>query len=342
MKKSYGGIDSYYQGSVLTVNEQEVILTGEGRVVNNGGWQYEYDLKDHLGNTRVSFKVDTIRAVPLQYKDYYPFGMEMANWYATVGTPTKFLYNGKELQDEGGLDWYDYGARFYDPVLARFTTIDPLTEKNHSQSGFVYAANNPIKYIDFMGLDSMQRAQAVELANKYVKDNPGNSWATGRGAPGEKTDCSGMVSSCIIKAEEPDPYAGKKGNGVSRIVESSDKVENKNDAETGNAITLDNSASGEDKPLGHIGIIVEIKRNDKGETTGYKIADSGGRPSTGKSGPRYTNITLGGKGYWDNRVTGIYKWDKRPDVYNAGTLKSVTISAPGSSYLSPITSVGVN
>ncbi len=40
-----------------------------------------------------------------------------------------YLYNGKELQDEqlGGvnLDWYDYGARFYDPALARFHTIDP-------------------------------------------------------------------------------------------------------------------------------------------------------------------------------------------------------------------------
>jgi hypothetical protein len=51
--------------------------------------------------------------------------------------------------------WYDYGFRYYDAALARFTTIDPLKEKNHSQSGFVYAANNPIKYIDFMGLDTL-------------------------------------------------------------------------------------------------------------------------------------------------------------------------------------------
>ncbi len=50
--------------------------------------------------------------------------------------------------------WYDYGFRFYDPVLARFHTIDPLTEKNHSQSGFVYAANNPINFIDWLGLDT--------------------------------------------------------------------------------------------------------------------------------------------------------------------------------------------
>jgi len=157
VEKSYNGINSYYQGNILKINGQPVILTGEGRVTTGtNGWQYEYDLKDHLGNTRVSFKADTVRAVPLQYKDYYPFGMEMAKWYTTDANATKFLYNGKELQDEGGLDCYDYGARFYDPVTLRFTTVDPHAETYYGWSPYNYVADNPVNLTDPTGKDWYQ------------------------------------------------------------------------------------------------------------------------------------------------------------------------------------------
>ncbi|NOY49657.1 MAG: RHS repeat-associated core domain-containing protein [Chlorobi bacterium] len=65
-----------------------------------------------------------------------------------------YKYNGKELQTDFGLDWYDYGARFYDPQLARFHTLDPLAENYNFQSPFAYGANNPIRFIDFMGMNA--------------------------------------------------------------------------------------------------------------------------------------------------------------------------------------------
>lgn len=73
----------------------------------------------------------------------------------TTLSENKYLYNGKELQDEqlGGvnLDWYDYGSRYYDPALARFHTIDPKAETFKFQSPYTYAANNPILFIDENG-----------------------------------------------------------------------------------------------------------------------------------------------------------------------------------------------
>jgi RHS repeat-associated protein len=47
----------------------------------------------------------------------------------------------------------DYGFRFYDAALARFPSVDPLSESNNVQSPYVYAANNPINFIDILGLD---------------------------------------------------------------------------------------------------------------------------------------------------------------------------------------------
>jgi RHS repeat-associated protein len=54
----------------------------------------------------------------------------------------------KELQTEADLDWYDYGARFYDPVLARWHSVDPMAEKYKDWSPYNYCLNNPIINID--------------------------------------------------------------------------------------------------------------------------------------------------------------------------------------------------
>lgn len=132
----------------------------EGRAVypSTGVCLYENQIKDHLGSVRVAYEKDASGLLVRQVNSYYPYGMNITS---LSGEPVnirasgnEYLYNGKMLQDELGLDWLDYGARMYDAVVGRFHTIDPLSEETAYQSAFVYANNNPINYIDYMGMNA--------------------------------------------------------------------------------------------------------------------------------------------------------------------------------------------
>jgi RHS repeat-associated protein len=76
-----------------------------------------------------------------------------------------YKYNNKELDQMHGLNWYDYSARFYEPSLGRFTTMDPLAEKYYGWSPYAYVMNNPMKYVDIKG-DSLTLHGQQDLLNQ--------------------------------------------------------------------------------------------------------------------------------------------------------------------------------
>lgn len=70
------------------------------------------------------------------------------------------------------------GQRMYDAVVGRFHTIDPLSEKTTYQSAFVYANNNPINFIDYMGMnaDGYLMDENGTIDPKPVNNEGGNNY----------------------------------------------------------------------------------------------------------------------------------------------------------------------
>jgi RHS repeat-associated protein len=81
-----------------------------------------------------------------QMDDYYPFGMVLAhlerqpppNRQPDRNKSNNYLYNGKELQDEHQLDWYDYGARMYDGAVGRFRIGQQIKDRKFFRGIKIY------------------------------------------------------------------------------------------------------------------------------------------------------------------------------------------------------------
>ena len=119
---------------------------------------------DHLGSSSYITNLD---GEVSQHIEYVPFGevfIEERN--NTWNTP--YLFNAKEFDEETGM--YYYGARYYDPRLSLWMSVDRFAEKYPATSGYNYAINNPVRYIDINGDSIRVSSENRELFNKTLKD----------------------------------------------------------------------------------------------------------------------------------------------------------------------------
>ncbi len=200
-KTEYLGGGFQYKGSLLQFFPH---TEGYVNVLDNHGvknYNYVFNYTDHLGNIRVSYGVDpeTSSLKIMEENHYYAFGLKHTNYNSdkllyqkgtsggvvlkggtpTVESPYKYMYNGKEYQDELGLNMYEYGARNYDSALGRWMNMDNLAEKFINHSPYHYAGNNPIRNIDVDGNEFTEAMQAwiEKLINKINSMQKSNNEA---------------------------------------------------------------------------------------------------------------------------------------------------------------------
>lgn len=127
--------------------------------VSEGGYLYVYLSNENAVSFDVHFDdffITHTKSTILQEDHYYPFGMNIGALSSTApqAKSNQYKYNGNEEQINFDLNLFDFNARFYDPLLGRFTSVDPLAD-NLAQidlTPYQFAWNNPIIFTDPSGL----------------------------------------------------------------------------------------------------------------------------------------------------------------------------------------------
>ena len=163
-------------------------------------------LRDHIGSVRSVIDGDTGTVV--EASDYYPFGKRiqvtapvsepvggslyasepavapvapvapaaLATSVASTSSPNRRHFSGKEDQSflGAGIPLLDFGARMYNPAIARWTAADPLSEKYYGISPYVYCLGNPIVNIDVKGDSVRVYIETVGLGHTWISAGEGD------------------------------------------------------------------------------------------------------------------------------------------------------------------------
>jgi RHS repeat-associated protein len=204
-----GSTTDYMDGFQYLNANLQFFPTSEGYVNNTiigsaNNFNYVFNYKDHLGNIRLSYALDPTTQVLtiLEENHYYPFGLKHTNYNSDLnafkqasttttvqlkavpivgggGTPTvvpplpfKYMFQEQERQDELALNWDNFKYRNYDFTIGRFMNVDPLTEKYHHWSPYVFGGNQVVHSRELEGLEPENDLGGDERQS-YNSDNHG-------------------------------------------------------------------------------------------------------------------------------------------------------------------------
>ena len=195
-----GGNGYQYRGSLIyaqtagqtgsPVITLDCAVTSAGRIVRENSadgsptYKVQHYLRDHLGSVRAVIDGDT--GTVIETNDYYPFGkrIPVTNSVAepveattqSATSPDRWLFSSKESQSflNASIPLLDFGARMYNPVIARWTASDPLSEKYYGISPYVYCLGNPIVNIDVKGDSVRVYIETVGLGHTWISAGEGD------------------------------------------------------------------------------------------------------------------------------------------------------------------------
>lgn len=154
----------------------------EGLYIEEDGYMEAFVVNESSEDVWFDNFAVTVTSLVVQETHYDPWGLELTGLgHQEPGLKVnKYLYNGKELIEDAGLQYYDYGARMYDATIGRWGVVDRLTHKYLDFSPYNYVLNNPNRNIDPDGNDVIDKinpnsAQGRALA-KFVQSETGREF----------------------------------------------------------------------------------------------------------------------------------------------------------------------
>ncbi|MEM9857750.1 MAG: RHS repeat-associated core domain-containing protein [Bacteroidota bacterium] len=142
-------------------------------VVQNHGYITLYVSNSSVEEAEVffdDFAVQLTSTEVVRAHDYYPFGSRITDFGNIDDEEYRYGYQGEYSEEDKETEWNSFESRMYDPLIGKFTTVDP---QNQFASPYLGMGNNPVNGVDpdgeyFFGLfgsTAQQRRDARNLAS---------------------------------------------------------------------------------------------------------------------------------------------------------------------------------